>query len=141
MLAIDCDNKVVVGEFELVYIVNQAEYIHVPQTPEYCKQVIIWNDKIVPVVDLSSWFSLNDQYDDCKAIAILTYEGEQGDLQYGGLKLIDISILESVTNEQFCHLSKQQRKMETISLSSYISKNGEVVPILNIPSVFSSALH
>ncbi len=141
LLAIDYDNKVAVGEFELVYIVNQAEYIHVPQAPEYCSQIIIWNGKVVPVVDLSSWFTSREQLDDCKAIAILAYEGAKGEVQYGGLKLIDIPMLESVTNDQFCHLSQQKMKMEKISHSSYMSKNGEVVAILNIPSIFSSALH
>jgi len=137
VLTIGQEINIAVGQFELVHIINRPEYLHVPQAPEYCKQVIIWNNNIVPVINLSSLFLDTNQQDACVAVAILMYENDQGNLVYGGIKLMGIPVMEKVFNEQQCKTPSALLKMENMSVSSYMSKTGVITPILNVSSIFS----
>lgn len=140
VLAIAPDINVAVGQFELVHIVNQPVYLPIPQAPEYCKQVILWNENIIPVMNLLSFFLDEDQQDACLAVAVLVYENKQGDFVYGGVKLIDIPVIEKVFNEQQCKTPSALPKMENLTVSSYMSTSGIITPILNVSSTFSRPL-
>jgi len=136
LLPLDQAVNVAVGEYEFVHIVDQPEYISIPRTPEYCKHVILWNENIVPVINLSSWFYGHEQSEDAGVVAILIYNNSEGELLYGGIKLINIPVLDKVKNDQGCSLPGNADKWKEISLSCFKSCNGEVVPILDVAALF-----
>lgn len=45
---------IAVGEFEVLHILDQEpERFPIPQTPAYCREVILWEEQIVPLLDLN----------------------------------------------------------------------------------------
>lgn len=137
MMQIDRMLNLAVGQFEIVHIVDQPELFLIPQAPEYCKHVIIWNENIVPVMNVSSWLSNEAQAKDTGIIAILVYKNSRQELQYGGIKLGNAPALEKVTNSQQCELPEDNEKLRGISLSCFKSSGGETVPVLDVEKLFS----
>ena len=126
-----------VGQFELVHIVDQPEYISIPQAPEYCRHAIIWNGVMVPVMNVSSWLLSSPQTDDDSIVAILIYKNSSGELSYGGVKLNATPVLEKVSNDQECELPQSSDKLKAVSISCFVSSAGDAVPVLDIGCLFS----
>ena len=129
-----------VSQMELVHIVNGPEPVSIPRAPSYCKNIIVWNDNILPVVDLASMFGIscnNDKYD---VVAVTIYRDGSDKINYGGLRLFDSPELEDVENGQVCNIPEFPQCLRSISLSCFISKNGYEVPILDMGKVFSRGL-
>lgn len=141
LLSLDHNLNVAIGEFEFVHIVDQPEYIAIPQAPEHCKHVILWNENIVPVINLSSWIYGHEKSEDYGVIAILIYKNVDGKLLYGGIKMLDMPMLDKVKNDQGCALPENVNKWKEISLSSFKQSNGNVVPILDVPALFLQAMN
>lgn len=140
LMQVDRMVNMAVGQFELMHIVDQPDYVQIPQAPEYCKHVILWNDNIVPVMNLSSWLTGEPQSDDSYVVAILVYKDAQGGFIYGGIKLNDTPVLERVSNNQQCGMPEIYEKLKIISLSCFKSSNGDVVPVLDVNGLFSKSL-
>ena len=141
LLQVDRLINVAVGQFELLHIVDEPDYISIPQAPEYCSHVILWNDNIVPVVNLATWASGSLQDCSSGAVAILVYKDSQDNFSYGGIKLDHTPTKERVRNDQFSQLTVEQEKWRTISLSCFKTNSGELVPILDVYRLFSKRLN
>lgn len=131
---------VAVGQFEVIHIVDRPEYFAIPHAPKYCSSVVMWNDKIVPVLDLPSWLTGHEQPGGPDIVAIVAYQSVHDEYLYGGIGVSSIPALCRVTNEQFCELPDNTEKWHRISLSCFKSEKGQVVPVLNLASIFSSGL-
>ena len=140
MMQIDRMLNLAVGQFEIVHIIDRPELYLIPQAPEYCKHVIIWNENIIPVMNVSSWLSNEVQAKDAGIIAILVYKNTQQELQYGGIKLGNAPVLEKVTNSQQCELPEDSEKLRDISLSCFKSSGGEAVPVLDVEKLFTQSI-
>ena len=53
---LDCGNSlaIAVGDHEMAEFVQQRSFHSVPGSPGYCSSVLVWQDNIVPVMDLSA---------------------------------------------------------------------------------------
>lgn len=83
---------VAVGEFELVHILpDNPVLFKVPKSPGYCNQVFVWQNKIIPLMDLAARFEVegrgsgtNEGY----KVGIVAYRAEKtGVPGYGALFL------------------------------------------------------
>lgn len=140
LLQVDRLINVAVGQFELIHIVDEPEYMSIPQAPEYCRHVILWNDNIVPVMNLTSWASGSLQAHDSAVVAILVYKDSQEKFLYGGVKLDNTPMQERVKNDQFCQLTENMDKWRAVSLSCFKTNAGDIVPIIDVPKLFSQHL-
>jgi chemotaxis signal transduction protein len=51
---------IAVGEFELVHILPDRPALQkIPKSPAYCEHVLVWENKIIPVMDLSLRFEFS----------------------------------------------------------------------------------
>lgn len=141
LLELDAAIQIAVGQFELIHIVDKPEYINIPQAPEYCKDVIIWNNHIVPVMNLSL-IGASQSIDEVneRIVAILAYADEHGEYIYGGIKLLEIPELNRVQNSQQCQLPEHFDQWTNISLSCFRSDKGNAVPIIDVAGLFSANL-
>ena len=126
-----------VSQMELVHIVNNPESVLVPSAPDYCKNIIIWNDIILPVMDLSCLLSDSKPSATCNIVAVIIYRDSRNKIHYGGINLATTPELEYVENTQLCKLPDHQEKLQAISLSCFKSSDDHKVPILDISKVFS----
>ena len=126
-----------VSQMELVHIINQPELIRIPGVPAYCQNLLIWNDNILPVLNIS-WL-VNDMTPGTgrEVVAVLIYRDSRNNIQYGGISLLESPELEYVDNDQVSALPEQAQQLKTIALSCFTSANGHDVPILDISRLFS----
>lgn len=140
LLQVDRLVNVAIGQFELIHIIDEPEYLLIPQAPEYCKDVVLWNGNIVPVMSLTSWLTSDIQADNTGIVAIVVYENAQGKQMFGGLKLSNAPTQAKVTNDQQCQLTADLDKWRKVSLSSFKSRAGNIVPIIDVSKLFSQVL-
>jgi len=126
-----------VSQMELVHIINNPCSINVPKAPEYCQNIIIWNDSILPVVDFSRILNNIDSNKLCNVVAVIIYKDSNNEVNYGGINLSESPELEYVENNQLCDLPEHTKDLQDISLSCFLSKNGHEVPILDMSKIFS----
>lgn len=134
------DLRAAVGQMELMHIIDNPEYITIPKAPDYCKQVIMWNDKIIPVIDLSAWFFPNAT-EKKVIVAITVYKDvRQDELKYGGIGLTEVPRMEQVMNRQVTSLPNNHDIWSKISVSCFISSDDSHVPILDVSTLFCGEL-
>lgn len=126
-----------VSQMELVHIINNPCYTHIPGAPDYCRKVIIWNDNILPVVDMSHILNTDHVTTGSEVVAVIIYRNFKNEIHYGGIVLSGSPNLEFVDNEQICKFPDHSNNLQDISLSCFTSKDGHIVPILDITKIFS----
>jgi len=140
LLQVDRLVNVAIGQFELIHIIDEPDYMSIPQAPDYCKDVVLWNNNIVPVMSLASWLTSCLQVDNTGVVAIVVYQDDQGKHKFGGIKLSSPPIQAKVNNSQQCQLTDDLDKWRKVSLSSFKSKTGDIVPIIDVSKLFSQVL-
>lgn len=137
VLRVENSIHVSVSQMELVHVISNPELHKVPHASDYCNDIVIWNDNMLPVICIASL--LNDtSYDERLGfVAVIIYKGQNNAIQYGGIKLSGPPWLESVSNNQMCMLPDAETKINEISLSCFISKDNHTVPILDMNKLFS----
>ena len=55
VLALDQQLRAAVGEREMVHLIEAPTLLEVPRSPFYCRQVLVWNDAVLPAMDLAAW--------------------------------------------------------------------------------------
>ncbi len=131
--------EVALAQFEVVHIVDKPASYEIPQAPAYCKHVVIWNNRIIPVVNLMAWMTGEAQPAE-DIIAVINYQDEHGDYHYGGLGLANIPVLTHVRDAMHCKLPENEGKWDKIAVSCFKTEFGQKVPILDALMLFSSHL-
>ncbi len=124
-----------VCQFELVHIIDDANPITIPKAPDFCNQVAVWNDHVLPVVNIASWLSGQAQVGQ-STIAVVTYENEHKKVCYGGLALSAIPYMVTVNNSQEADLPDKQGKWPSVAISCFMVEHGKRVPILDLAKLF-----
>lgn len=139
LMQVDRTSRVAVGQLELIHIIATPDYIEVPKTPAYCTRVVVWNNKIIPVLDLSMLVNGTSAFYQHNALAVALYtNGDGKEVKYGGIQLIDMPVLDRVSNDQQISESELSDKWKSISISGYRSKDDDIIPILDVHRLFSS---
>ena len=142
LMQVDRTSRVAVGQLELIHIIAVPEYLEVPRAPDYCKRIVLWNNKIVPVVDISMLINKTSAYYQHNAVAIaLYYDPDNQDLKYGGIQLTDMPVLDKVNNDQHIAEAELSVKWKRISLSGYRRKDNDIIPILDVQRLFSPGIN
>lgn len=131
-----------VGEFELVHILPDNAVLHrVPKTPDYCQQVFIWQNRIIPVMNLATRFALKQEstINDRFVISIFAYRAENtGLLEYGALFLTDTPRRSEVSDEQVCSLPDDLSAWKHYVKSCFQEiKTQKAIPILRLERLFA----
>ncbi len=131
-----------VGEFELVHILpDNPVLFNVPTAPYYCQQVFIWQNKIIPVMNLAARFGLekpavtNDHF----IVSIFAYRAEKtGLFEYGALLLTATPYRTEVSDDQACPLPT-----DLSAWTHYVrccfqdTETQKAIPILNLERLFA----
>jgi chemotaxis signal transduction protein len=131
-----------VGEFELVHVLPDNAVLHkVPKAPAYCQQVFIWQNKIIPVMNLATRFALKQKKTttDQFFISIFAYRTEKtGLLEYGALFLTDTPHRIEVSDEQICPLPIELSAWKHYVRSCFKETDTKKeIPVLRLDRLFS----
>lgn len=127
-----------VGYHEMWEVLTSPTLFEVPCTPRYCSEVFIFQNYILPLLDLS--YMLKGQ----KIIPAMThivgiavYQDEPTHpIRYACLRLATMPSSIYVNDDQACDLPNHQLFWEPLALSCF-SRDGVVIPIINLAYLFS----
>jgi len=131
-----------VGEFELIHVLpDNPELFSIPTAPPYCQQIFVWQNKIIPVMNLVERFGLekNATPDDHRVMTIFAYRTEKTALpEYGALSLNATPRRSEVSDTQACPLPA-----ELSSWTNYVrccfqdTESQQAIPILKLEHLFA----
>jgi chemotaxis signal transduction protein len=128
-----------VGLHEMWQVLIAPELFTVPCAPAYCREVLIFQKLILPVIDFPSL--LENQkitHTHQEVVGIAVYQQSFDDpIHYAGLRLATMPQSIHVADEQACDLpSSQQKLWEGLAISCF-NHDGIAIPILNLAYLFS----
>ena len=141
MLALDDRLRAAVSEHELIHLIEAPTLLDVPLSPHYCRRAILWNDLLLPAMDLAAWLWGREQpaQPARKLAGVVAYQPRMGAAEYGVLLLSDIPARTRVSDTQACKLPEQPTGWRDLAISCFL--DAEIpVPILDLPFIFSGGL-
>lgn len=136
-----------VGNLEMVHVLpDMPDLFEIPQTPSYCRHVIAWHDKLLPLVDIEMLLTgkSNQQHESLinsqMVFGIMAYKLLSGDQQsYGALLMTKVPVRTEVDDQQSCKLPANPEGWASLAISCFEHPEYGHVPILDLPRIYSSA--
>ena len=97
---------VAVSDHEIVECVQPEQFYRIPGTPDYCCNVLAWQDKLVPVMDMAAALR-DEQKTQSKPllVCLLSYQlAPKQPLQYLALRINQTPQKIQVDDDQVCEL-------------------------------------
>lgn len=128
--------KAAVGGRELFHLIDVPVTFAVPHAPWYCRKVVSWQGRLLPVMDIAARLSHATQ--EIKFIAVVGYQSKRGDQpEYAALQMDSPPRQVSVRDEQACDLPENALGWEQISIACFEHQGG-VFPVLNLNKLFNT---
>jgi hypothetical protein len=141
ILALDGALRAAVGERELVHLIEAPTLLDVPLSPYYCRQALVWNNALLPAMDLAAWLR-QGQPVQCRwpLAGVFAYQTKPGaEPAYGALLLAGIPERTRVADDSACALPKQPAGWRTLAVSCF-KRGDDPIPILDLPHLFTGGL-
>jgi len=131
-----------VGHHEMWQIIISPTLFHIPCTPPYCNNVLIFQGNILPVLDIPILLGREPtSVTSNKIIGIAVYQDDPNHpIHYGCFHLATMPQNIYVSDDEACELSAQQRHWKALALSSF-SLNDVAIPIINLAYLFAAEFH
>ena len=140
VLVLDGQLRAAVGERELVQLIEVPTLLEVPFCPYYCRHVLIWNDTVLPAMDLAARLQGQPLQRSRTLAGVFAYQTRRGAKpEYGALLLAGIPARVRVTNELACALPKKPPNWRILAISCF-KQGDDAVPILDLPRIFTGGL-
>ena len=130
---------VAVADHEIVECVQPDQLFEVPTAPGYCRSVIPWQGRLVPVLDMASAFQAGTRQDS-RYVCLLSYqEAPHQPLRYIGVPVSRTPQKIEVDDEQVCEVSGEAvpALLQAISLCCF-THDELPVPIVDIARLSSA---
>lgn len=127
-----------VGLHEMSQVIISPMLFDVPTTPHYCSEVVIMQDRILPVLDMPSLLAgqkIIHSHHDVVGVGVYQFSPTEP-LQYAGLRLATTPSTIYVSDEDACELPESQCYWQPFSISC-IKYNDLAVPIIDLAALFS----
>ena len=128
-----------VGGGEMVHLLTEKPRLfEIPRSPRYARRVFIWQDRIVPLLDILHRVEGESMDGDTGTVGIVRYHpaGDEPAL-LGAVRLAGIPRRAQVSNEQACALPAQAKPWRPFAISCF-EHHGGPVPVLDLPRLFAA---
>ena len=126
--------RAAVGARVLLQIFDNPQLHEVPCTPAYCRSVLPWQGRLLPVMDMAA--RLTDTPQAQRLVAVAGYqERPEVPVRFGALLLSAPPVAIAVSDAQSCPLPEQLPGWGQLSLSCF-DHQGEAVPVLHLGRIF-----
>ena len=128
-----------IGELELVHLLPDAPaLLDVPQSPAYCRKVLVWQQEILPLLNLAARLLGRPVIGGSGLVAVTAYQEHPGaDPRYGALMLSAPPVRVRVADSQACGLPETQSGWRCLALACFEHAGCGSVPVLDLAKVFS----
>lgn len=128
--------KAAVGGRELLYLIDVPITFPVPHTPLYCRTVVFWQERLLPVMDIASRLSGTNQ--NAQFIAVIGYQQKRGDPpQFAAIQLASPPLQVAVSDDQACNLPENVRGWDELAFSCF-EYQGDALPVLDLNRLFNT---
>ena len=135
VLSFDNTRHAAIGELELVHVLaDEPPLFDIPRTPVYCAQAFVWQERILPLLDVAA--RLEGQSTQRRHIAVVRWrDKDTGTVEHGGVALCTPPKRVQVDDEQQCAIEDEQ--WQECSLSCFRHEELGAVPIVALDKVFA----
>lgn len=139
MVAFRGDHRAAVGELELMHVLPDAPALHpVIKAPRHCRQVFLWQGRVLPVFDLSLWLGEDPDGAENAHLGVFRYRPAPGaSLHYGSLIIEGAPRQVLVNDAQACDLPDAVESWRQVA-SACFDYAGRPVPVLNLARIFGT---
>lgn len=134
-----------IGHYHLVHLLQDAACQAVPRSPPYCQHVVVWQDHVLPVMDLALRLqgrgTAPDRLlaDNVSLLGITAFQPRPDQApEYGALLLAEPARRIRVSDEQAAELPSEWAAWRHLCHSCFKHPQHGAVPILNLPAIFSA---
>lgn len=140
LLELDSDRRAAIGGFEIAHVLaDDPALFEIPKAPDHCRRALIWQDRMLAVMDLPAWLDGARPARERSLIAIVRYRDlDRADTGFGALVLGTAPRRVQVVDEQACDLPAPEWKHLAIACFEH-SDHGPV-PVLDLAHIFSGPL-
>lgn len=129
------DIHAAVGTRVLLQVIDNPKLYSVPCTPQHCRNVFSWQNRLLPVLDMALIFGGEPQSP--RFLAIAGYQEQPGTpTRFGSFLLSAPPVAITVGDDQSCPLPEHAPVWEKFALSCF-GHQSEAVPILHLGRIFS----
>jgi len=140
ILALDDRLRAAVGERELIHLIEVPTLLEVPLCPYYCRHILVWNDAVLPAMDLAAWLHGQPSQRSRTLAGVFGYQMRRGAKpEYGALLLAGIPARARVTDESACGLPKKPRNWRSAAISCF-KPGSDLIPVLDLAHIFAGGL-
>ncbi len=143
-------SHIAVGEFEVLHILDQRpERFPIPQTPGHCREVILWEEQIVPLLDLTvlaedshGQHSRQDHGEGAakQIVAIVGFQSRANEVPgYGALLLSKIPQRYTVQDDLASAFPSESPGLNRFTLCSFAHPEYGYVRVLDVPRLFAAS--
>ncbi len=125
-----------VGYNEMWQILMSPKIFEIPCTPKYCNQVFVFQDRILPLLDIS-YLLIGKKSIREDVVGIALYQDDPNKpVKYAGINCATIPRSINVSDDQMCELPSEQQYWKPFCLSCFSLEN-QAIPIINLAYIFS----
>ncbi len=130
-----------VSGVELCHLMHEPSVIYLPASPSFCRYLIRWGDRFVPVLDLASWL-LEGGETMPKFLAVVMFQDQySGNWKHGSIVLDTVPRrVEVKASTPAVQLPQNVAKWRELFLSCFDDPEIGPVPVLNLSVLFSDLL-
>ncbi|HLP96927.1 MAG TPA: chemotaxis protein CheW [Sideroxyarcus sp.] len=127
--------RAAVGKRVMVQIIDDPKLHAVPRTPAYCRSTVLWQGRVLPVMDMAARLGGAPQAPRLLAIAAYHDQTDKS-TRFGALLLDALPAAIVVGDAKSCPLPEQSTAWDNLSLSCF-EYQGAAVPVLHLARVFA----
>jgi chemotaxis signal transduction protein len=130
------DFRAAVGTRVLLQIIDNPRLHPVPYAPRYCRNVLSWQSRLLPVMDMAACLGGTELTSSLVAIAGFR-ERPGAPMRFGAMLLASVPDAIVVRDDQSCSLPESHPGWSNLAIACF-GYQGEAVPILHLERIFSS---
>ena len=131
--------RAAVGELEMVHVLPDAPTLfEIPQGPAYCREVLVWQREILPLMNLAMRISGRPITESQGLVAVTAYQEYPGSVpRYGALALGRPPVRIRVSDSQARELPESRPGWRGMAIACFEYSGLGPVPVLDLGRVFS----
>jgi chemotaxis signal transduction protein len=131
--------RAAVGAHEMSHVLTEAQLFNVPRCPDYCNEVIIWEDDILPILDVGSLLTGRKIERDHLLLGVAVYQSTDIHITYVAMHLVELPQSIYVTDDQACDLPNYLELWRPLSISCF-KYDDITLPIIDLALLFSGKI-
>lgn len=139
LLHVAGDRRVAAGAAHVVEYLLDPEPLPIPLTPRHCAGLMLWRDRIIPVIDLAPMFGARRTTAARRAIILAYQEAPGRPLRHGGLLVEAAPVEIQVTDDMAGPLPELNAAFRSLVRACFLHQD-RPVPVIDVLGLFARPL-